>query len=105
MSNIFVVNKGGHDFSKAERFGKLVYLSEGSIDPFKINSMYREMAEAISASHQDDYILSTGLPIMRQILSAMFAFKHGCLNLLLFKNGEYVERRILLGELIKKEQK
>ena len=105
MPKIYIINKGGHDFTRAAEFGELCYLSEGTQNPFQVNDMYRKMAETVEASHSDDFILSTGLPIMRQVFSAMFAWKHGKLNLLLFKDDKYIARHIVLNSLITKADK
>ena len=100
MNKVYVVNRGGHDFSDANRFGELVYLSEGKMDRFSITSLYRNFSSQIEESSINDYILITGLSSMSSIACSMFSYKHGVLNLLLFKNNKYVERKIILGELI-----
>ena len=101
-AKVFVVNKSGHDFKDAERFGELVFLSQGKMDRYGITSVYREFVEILDKSDTDDYILLTGLTSMCSIACSIFAFKWGCLNLLLFKNNRYVERRLILGELLTK---
>mgnify|MGYP003634383805 CR=1 FL=1 len=32
MNKVFIVNKSGHDFQDANRFGELIFLSKGKID-------------------------------------------------------------------------
>lgn len=100
MPTVYIVNKGGHDFSAATEYGKLSYLSEGQYSPFAVDKIYREMARKIKNSSPDDYILSTGLSIMNSIACSCFAHKHGKLNLLLYKNGRYIARTLLIGELL-----
>lgn len=104
MSKIFVVNKSGHDFKDARRFGELIFLSEGKMDRYAITSVYREFSEHLEHSDSDDYILLTGLSSMGSIACSIFAYKHGCLNLLLYKNNRYIERRLMLGELVTKDK-
>ncbi len=101
MPTIYIVNQGGHDFSSAEDWGSpITFLSKGSISPFQTNNMYREFAEILNESKSDDYIVPCGLPTMSLIACAIFSLKHGRLNLLLFRNGKYIERRIDIGSLI-----
>ena len=108
MPKVFVVNKGSHDHSDAERFGELVFLSEGSINRYNCNSMYREFEPKLRESNPEDYILPTGLTIMSAIACGMFADLHGRLNLLIYKAsrsggpGRYVQRSMILT---KKERK
>jgi hypothetical protein len=101
---VFIVNKSGHDFKDARRFGEFVYLSEGKMDRYAITSVYREFSSYLNDSDESDYILLTGLTSMCSIACAIFAYKHGCLNLLLYKNNRYIERRLILSELIKDEK-
>jgi len=99
-NKVFVINKGGHDFTGAISYGDIIYLSEGSLNRYAVTNMYRKFAPLIAESKSDDYILITGLTTMACIACAMFAHLHGKLNLLLFKSGKYVERKIVLEELL-----
>lgn len=101
MTTVYVVNKGGHDFSPASKYGRLVYLSEGLVSPFSVDKMYREFVEKFHDSGPDDFILMTGLSVMNSIACATFACKHdGRLNLLLYRNKKYITRTLLLNELL-----
>lgn len=103
MRTVFVVNRGGHDFSDAERFGKLDYLSEGSIERYSIVNMYRKFSEKLRNSHEDDYILLTGLSTMQSVACSMFSFLHGQLNLLLYRDGRYIDRKVIMRELLEED--
>jgi len=103
MPKVYVVNKGGHDYSDARRFGELHFLSEGPISKYAVSKIYREFAMMLRESTPLDYILLTGLTTMACIACSCFSFLHtGKLNLLLFKNGKYVERKLVLSELLSK---
>ena len=97
MPTVYVINKSSHDFSAAERYGPLVYLSEGLIDKWGINQIYREMEHGLASSKPDDYILLTGLPIQCILACAIFAMKHQRLNLLIHKFRKYHEYRLVLN--------
>lgn len=92
MPSVFVVNKSSHDFSPAEEYGELVFLSEGPMNRYSTNNMIREFKEKMKDSTPDDYIVPCSLNVMNAIACALFTFKHGGLNLLLFRRGEYIER-------------
>lgn len=96
MSKVYVVNKSSHDFSAAEHFGKLVFLSEGHMNRYGTNNMCRHFADAMADSTADDYILLCSLNVMNAMACAIFAHKHGVLNLLLYKDGKYIERNHVL---------
>jgi len=92
MPNVYIVNKSSHDFSPAEKFGKLIYLSSGSMNRYATNNMVRTFNDVLKNSKPDDYIVPCSLNIMNSLACAIFAAKHKRLNLLLFKSGHYVER-------------
>lgn len=103
MAKVYVVNKGGHNYSDAKRFGELHFLSEGPISKFAVSKIYREFAMQLRESTPNDFILITGLTTMACIACACFSFLHkGKLNMLLYKNGKYVERRLMLSDLLSK---
>lgn len=109
MKRVFVVNRGCHDHSDAERFGKLVFLSEGAINRYAVANMYREFVHHLKESTKDDFILITGLSVMSSLACSIFARMHGRVNLLLYKasrtpevDGHYVERTVMIDELLKK---
>lgn len=101
MPTVYIVNNGGHDYSDANRFGHIKFLSTGPVSKFAISKMYREFAMKLRESTNADYILLTGLTTMACIACSCFAFLHGRINILIFKNGKYVERKLVLGELLK----
>ena len=100
MSKVYIVNKSYHNFSAAEDYGDIIFLSEGSMNRYSTNNMMRTFAEKMKDSSKEDHIVPCSLNVMNSIACAIFAHKHGTLNLLLFKGGIYIERNhILLKEV------
>lgn len=104
MRHVYVANLSGHDFSPAEEYGKLVFVSGGATGRFSANTMFREWVGALRSSRPDDYIAPTGLTVNNMIGAAVFARMHGRINLLLFRNGRYIERSVVLDPLIAEER-
>jgi len=96
MKRVFVVNKSAHDFEPAKKYGEVIFLSEGSMNRYATNSMVRQFKDKLKDSNDSDYIVPCSLNVMNSIACAIFAKKHGKLNLLLFKDGIYVERNHVL---------
>ena len=96
-SKVFVPNFGaGHDYSDAERFGELVFVTSGSVNPFDTGVMKRAWAEALKQSEPMDYIIVTSLNSLCMVGAAEFAIRHGRLKLLLFSSkGRYQKREIV----------
>ena len=95
---VFIVNKSSHDFKEAEKYGELVFLSSGPMNRYATNSMIRSFEDILINSSENDYIVPCSLNVMNSIACAIFANLHGRLNLLLFKDGLYIERNHKLVE-------
>jgi len=100
MRKVYVVNKSAHDFSEAEKYGELVFLSEGPMSRYAISQMERLFTHAMADSSPEDYILCTSLTQMNIVATYVFASMHARLNLLIhkyFNNGRsgYVERSLI----------
>jgi len=97
MPNIFIPNKGNHDFSDADRYlkgGSLFFISSGVQNRFSVDQMLREWEEGLKNAKKEDYILVTSLSILNIIGACAFVARFGRLNLLLFKSGKYLSRSI-----------
>ncbi len=101
---VYVVNDGVHDYSRAKKWGKLTFLNKAIVSKYSVSKIYRMMALKLRESSPDDYILISGLTIMNCIACSCFAFLHKRLNLLIFKAGDYVERKIDMKELLSNER-
>jgi hypothetical protein len=97
VKKVFVPNEGaGHDYSDAERYGELVFVTGGSINPFDTGVMNRAWSSALADSSPSDYLVVTSLNSLCMIGAAQFAIKHKRLNLLLFSSrGKYRKREIV----------
>lgn len=96
---VYVVNKSSHDFSKAEKFGNLVYMTRGRMNRFATNDMIRQFEDAMYDSKAEDFLLPCSLNVANILAAAVFVAKHKRLNLLLHKptTGEYLERNHLFS--------
>ena len=104
MSKVFITNRAGHDYSGAKKFGDLIFMTEGNQPRFHVSRMYSTFCEFLKDSSPDDLILMTGFAHMNSVATAIFAFLHGRLNLLLYTGRDkYIVRKVILGELLTKE--
>ena len=96
MSKVFIINKGAHDYSAADEYGELVFCTEGLVDKFNTSQMVRIFNEAFKDAQAHDYILITSLTTLCSVASAIFARQHGRINFLIFRDGRYIERTVVL---------
>jgi len=95
MSKVFVINKGPHDYSPAEKYGELVYLTEGPVDKFDLYENKRRIQAILLFFNSDDYILLTGLASLHFITG----FVLGCtgyerVKVLVYQDGQYIEKEV-----------
>lgn len=95
MAKVYVANKSAHDFREAEKYGELIFITAGRLNRFNVNDMHRQASEAMESSTEKDYIVPCSLNVLNSIVCATFAVKHHRLNLLLFKQGDYIERNLV----------
>lgn len=82
MPNVFVVNYAGHDYSAAERWGKLLYLTTGHVSQGSLDRLNYDIAKGLRDSTPEDWLLPSGLLILNVIASAVWLRKHQELRLL-----------------------
>jgi len=96
MRRVFVLNDGGHDYSAAEKFGKITFCSSNLINRWDIAQMYREMKEALYEANFDDYIMISSLTSLCCVATAIMADRFGVVNFLVWKDSQYIERSLVL---------
>lgn len=93
---VFIVNNGGHDYSDAARFGEIVFCTDSVIRKDDVSQMYRELKVALSDAKADDYLLVSSLTSLCMVAAAILSDRFGELHLLLYKDGQYVDRDLIL---------
>ena len=84
MPTVFIPNKAGHDFSAAEKYGELIYVSSGTQHKHGTNLMQRQWQDALKDSTKKDIIMLSGLPNMQAVGIGLFAHMHGRINILIY---------------------
>jgi hypothetical protein len=91
-SIVYVPNKSGQDFSDAERFGDLLYLTTELVNPYGTQVLHRLISKRMRDVSSEDYILVSSLNVLTAIASGVMAYRTGKANFLLYRRGKYVER-------------
>jgi hypothetical protein len=100
---VFVANRSAHDYSAAERYGDLVYVTAGQQNRFAANNHARLWMEALRDSSSHDYIILSSMNIICGIGCALFAMMHGRLNFLMYRRGKYIKRELVLSDMLSAE--
>lgn len=93
-AKVYVPNKSFHDFSAAEQFGDLIYVTEGVISRLNINQLEAAAATAMREAAPGDYIVISSLPVLTSIMTGIMANRFGRANFLLYRHGGYIARSV-----------
>ncbi len=99
MRKVFVLNNGGKNYGDAERFGDIVFCTQGSLDKWDVSQMYRDLEMALIDANPDDFILLDSLASLCSVASAMMAARFGEVHFLIFKDGKYIQRDLMLENM------
>lgn len=94
MKRVYVPNGWRHTATDAERYGRLVYLTDGPVRRTDVRGLMSTISEGLEDSRPDDFIAVGALSVLTSLTAAVFAARHGRLNLLLWDKGRYVPRHV-----------
>lgn len=103
MTRVFAVQaQAKYDVSKAESFGKIVYLCH-NLNPLETKDAVAKIAvrlEAMDFNPHQDYILMTGKLLECSFLLAIASKVNQAVRILVYeaKTGDYIPRVFSLGE-------
>lgn len=89
---VWLVNEGGHNYASLEKFGRVMPLTRGSVNPFNLDRQMVHLGPRLQSASEDDYVAVSGLPILNALVMAMWLVKFPKINLLQWsmKKEEYV---------------
>lgn len=103
MRKVYILTHGGHDYSDAERFGTLTYCDVSVRNKYDISQMYQELREVLYQSNEDDLLVISSLTSLCSVATAILVELHGRVNFLLYQDGKYVERNLVLDNDVEHE--
>lgn len=101
MSKVYVVSQFNNDVSHAAKFGEIVDLTDGAINPFALDRLAWTIAGPLRDFTEDDYFLLTG-PGSGYIIGGILLFsRFNSLNCLRYDSyiQDYVPIRINLDDI------
>lgn len=99
MAYVFVPRRVDHNYSDAERFGKISEVFGPSVNVMDFRDQHRVMeTDILPISSEDDYVLPSGPTVMNLSVIVPLMRKHGFVNLLMWNSRRrcYVHRRFFL---------
>lgn len=101
---VWIANRAGHDYSKAERYGKLESLTVGNkMNPTRTDRLAYTLARAIGGfvKSKDDFLLVSGSPPINQMAFYLWMSRFGECRLLIWdaKARDYVLNTVTSDQL------
>lgn len=81
---VYISNFGGHDFSPAEKWGELQFITRGFISFQSLDRLKFQIAQGILDSSPDDYLLLSGTNIINVVAALLWFELHEKVNILNF---------------------
>ena len=96
MAKVYVVNNTSHDYSKAEQYGELVYVTKGKLPIFKTNTVRAILEKGLVKFTKDDYLLISGPAIVNIMAATILHNKFDTVKFLIFdaKQQDYAVRHL-----------
>ncbi len=96
MAKVYVVNNTNYDYSKAEQYGELVYVTKGKLPIFKTNTVRAMLEKGLVKFTKDDYLLISGPAIVNIMAATILYNKFDTVKFLIFdaKQQDYVVRHL-----------
>jgi hypothetical protein len=96
---VFVTNYAGHDYSQAEKYGELVYITKGYVSFHSLDRVKYRVCEEVNKSTSEDWLLLSGIPVICVMAALYWQWKHTKVKLLVHdkkNDGEY--RELLISD-------
>jgi hypothetical protein len=100
---VWLVNKGGHDYSSLADFGRVICLTTGAVNPFNPDRLMVNLGHHLSMAKEVDYVAISGVPILNALAIAMWLEKFPHANLLQWsvRAGAYVFTQVSKAALVR----
>jgi len=88
MPVVWITNEGGHDYKDAERFGRLMPITTGSINPFNPDRLMVMVSHRLHVAGKEDFLAISGSPLLNALALAMWLRRFGTCNVLLWSHRD-----------------
>jgi hypothetical protein len=95
---VWVSNFSGHNYSDAERFGPIRFITEGYVSLRYLDRVFDEVVKGSADTHKDDYFLLSGMNLINVLAVLVWYNKHKKIKLLIWDKKEKTYRLFELDE-------
>lgn len=85
---VWLVNEGGHPYEKAEKFGRIIPVTVGTINVFNPDRLMVNVSHRLRMAIDSDYVAISGSPVLNGLMMAMWLKRFERMNLLLWSHRD-----------------
>ena len=89
---VWVANFSGHNYSDAERFGKVRFITEGYLSLRYLDRVFFEVVKGSRETKPSDYFLLSGMNLVNVLAAMVWFHKHSVMNALIWDKKEKAYR-------------
>jgi hypothetical protein len=79
---VWIINEGGHDYKKAEKYGRLMPMTTGSVNPFNPDRLMVIVSNRLRVATAQDFLVVSGSPMLNAIAVSMWLIRFKVCNVL-----------------------
>lgn len=95
---VWLINEGGHNYADAERFGRLMPITTGSINPFSPDRLMVMISHRLRVASEDDFLAISGSPLLNALALAMWLRRFGTCNVLLWSHRDVGYKHLIIKQ-------
>lgn len=95
---VWLANQGGHDYTDAERFGRVLAITTDSVNPFNPDRLMVTISQRLKVAAKEDYLAVSGSPILNALALAMWLRRFGLCNVLLWSHRDKEYKHLVINE-------
>ena len=94
---VWILSDSYHDFSKAQKYGDIKFITNGNESPYKIGSYWRTIRTTImNKAKREDYVVLSGIIHLNCLVTMVMWEKFSQINFLLYHpaSQDYIARTV-----------
>jgi len=93
---VFVANFAGHDYTKAKKYGEVVFVTKGFISFQGLDRLKFQIAERLLDSRPEDWLALSGTNIINVLAGILWYQRHGVVKILNFDKTSQTYRELIV---------
>src|SRR6266480_5307287 len=94
---VWLINEGGHDYKDAERFGRLMPITTGTVNPFNPDRLMVMVSHRLRVAAQEDYLVISGSPVLCALAMTMWLRRFKLCNTLLWSHRDSAYKHLVIN--------